>query len=155
MSYEKEFYLVRHGDYDLDSRNGSLNSKGREIHAPAARDELIARGLGSSAILLSSDAQRAIETAHIIGEGLGIDPILSNTINVAGNRAAGVRDLDKVVATALQEAGVEIDEALHDLIVVTHAPMLAIAKGIENSQVKHGEVFTYIRNSWNNPDAPK
>lgn len=152
MSYEQAFYLVRHGNYGME---GGLNTMGREVHAPAAREELLARGLGANTVLLSSDARRAAETAEIISEGLGTEVVLSNLINTAGNRAWNVRDLDAVVEQALHEAGVSIDAATQDLVVVTHAPMLAVARGVESDQVRYGEVLTYHRGTWHNPDAPK
>ena len=152
MSDAGEFYLVRHGNYDR--RSGSLNAEGRQIDAPSARDQLLLRGLGANTILLSSDAPRAVETAEIIGHGLGSEPVLSNMINRAGNGAWSVRDLDALVDLALQEAGIT-DDVNRDLVVVTHAPMLAIARGVESDAIDFGEVLAYQRGSWNNPDAPK
>lgn len=152
MTYNERFYLVRHGSYDA---TGSLDAAGREIHAPRARNELINRGLGTSAVLLSSDQPRAVETAQIIGTGLGIELALSNIINRTGNRPWYLRDLDAVIEEALNEAGVAIDGGSQELIVVTHAPMLAIARGVESKDIRYGEVLEYLRNSWNNPDAPK
>lgn len=152
MSYTGEFYLVRHGNYDHES--GCLNAEGRSIHAPSARDRLLARGLGANTILLSSDAPRAAETAEIIGYGIGAKPILSSVINEAGNDAWSVSDLDAVVDRALLEVDIA-DDATQDLVVVTHAPMLAIARGVESYDIDFGEVLAYQRGSWNNPDAPK
>lgn len=152
MSKSKEFYLVRHGSYDRST--GRLDPTGREVHAPSARDELIARGVGSNALLLSSDALRAAETAEIIGEGIGVDPILSEMINQAGNRAWNVQDLDAVVDEALENAGVVQDG--RELVVVTHAPMLAIARRARDvNDISFGEVFAYERGSWHNPDFRK
>ncbi len=152
MSKSNDFYLVRHGSYDRST--GGLDPTGREVHAPSARDELIARGVGSNALLLSSDALRAAETAEIIGEGIGVNPILSEVINQAGNRAWNVQDLDAVVDEALKNAGVAQDG--RELVVVTHAPMLAIARRVEDvNDISFGEVFAYERGSWYNPDFRK
>jgi len=152
MSYRNEFYLVRHGKYGDD---WNLDATGREIHAPSARDQLLARGLGSGAVLLSSDAPRAAQTAEIIGRGLGVQPVLSRLINEAGNEAWGVQDLDEVVEGALRAADITLDESSQELVVVTHAPMVAIAKGVPMKEITFGEVFAYQRHSWNNPEAPK
>ena len=153
MSYAQGFYLVRHGSYNDD--DDALNTVGRESHAPQAKNQLIARGVGAGCILLSSDARRAAETAQIIGEGLGVEPVLSPVINEAGNHAWSVKDLDAVVEQALSEAGVVLDGTSQDLVVVTHAPMLAIARGVASKDIGYGEVLAYTRNSWNNPGAPK
>lgn len=150
MSYAEYSYLVRHGAYTY----GGLNERGLMIDAPDARDELLARGLGANAVILSSSSPRASQTAIIIGRGLGADVVLSNTINEAGNSWA-VSDLDAVVGQALKEEGVEIDPANQDLIIVTHAPMIAIACGKEPADIEFGEVYKYARGSWKNPDFPK
>lgn len=151
MSYHKGFYLVRHGDYD---KYGDLSVRGREVDAVAARDRLILAGLGGGAVLLSSDAPRAIQTARVIGAGLGVEPKPSRTINTQGNHAWNVRDLDVVVEEALREVGVDVDPD-DNLVVVTHAPMVAIAQRVLMSEVDYGAVFHYERGSWSNPDAPK
>lgn len=149
MGYDKEFYLVRHGNYDWTT--GGLDAVGRIVDAPKASRHLVDRGLGTRAVLLSSDARRAAETAKIIGDTLGTEPVLSPTINQAGNEARDVHDLDAVIERALQEEGVEIDGTEQDLVVVTHAPMLAIARRVSSMEIGYGEVFTYQRNTWNNP----
>lgn len=153
MTYKDELYLVRHGEY---GRDHNLNAMGREVHAPSARDNLVnLRGLGSNAVLLSSDAPRAAQTAEIIGEGLGVKPVMSALVNEAGNSAWLVSDLDAVIEEALDLAGVEINEESQDLVVVTHAPMLAVARGVDSRDIRYGEVLAYARNSWNNPEARK
>lgn len=151
MSYGEKIYLVRHGDYGFDY---NLNEQGREHDAPAASDRLRLRGVGVRAVLLSSDAPRAAQTAEIIGRGLGIDPVyLSRIIRQRGNDAWGIENLDEVIEKALGEVGVEVDEAEDDLVVVTHAPMIAVARHVLPSEVDYGEVYEYRRGSWDNPLA--
>jgi phosphohistidine phosphatase SixA len=152
MGEANEFYLVRHGSYDRHTRR--LDEAGRIFHAPSARDNLLARGLGASTILLSSDAPRAAETAEIIGEGIGIEPVLCDIINEAGNNPWVIKDLDFLINNALDEMDVTYD-GTQELVVVTHAPMLAIARGVESQDISFGEVFAYQRGSWANPYAPK
>lgn len=83
MAGSNEVLLVRHGETDdnaadrfqgrLDTR---LNDRGRE----QARS--LARGLAGEGIvaLYSSPLQRAAETARIIGEALGLQPILDERL---------------------------------------------------------------------------
>jgi phosphohistidine phosphatase SixA len=151
MAYAETIYLVRHGAETY----GGLNERGFWVDAPSARDELLAHGLGEAAVILSSSSPRAAQTAIIIAEGLRTGVVLSDTMKEAGN-SWGVRDLDAVVEQALYEEGIEIDPSNQDLIVVTHAPMIAIARGLDSADgVEYGEVFPYLRGSWSNPIAPK
>lgn len=140
-------YLVRHGKHN----QGKLTSEGvRE--AEAARDELIRLGLGTSAILLSSNKTRALQTAEVIGAGLDTPVHSSLRINVAGNTAEVVENLDDFLTETLRQ--LHITRANEQpLVVVTHAPLIAIAKGLtldDTDKISNGEVVGYTSGEWNN-----
>lgn len=145
-------YLVRHGNYEISSHN--LTAEGR-TQSEKGRDDLLSRGIGGKALLLSSDAKRTIQTAEIIAEGLGVDIHPSTRINRAGNSVGVVSDLDEFLATTLERMGLDLDED-RPLVVVTHAPMIAISEGINvrdcNSLVSYGGVYEYAPGSWSNPE---
>lgn len=144
MGYGESFYLVRHGSYCWGD-DGGLDRTGSEVHATEARDQLIGRGVGAGTILLASTARRTIETAEIIGQGLGVEPVPSQLIHDAGNGAVPIKNLDTLMERALEECGVAIDSS-QDLVVVTHAPMLAVARRlITTKNVSFGEVYEYTR----------
>jgi broad specificity phosphatase PhoE len=142
-------FLVRHGRYN---RTG-LSPEGH-VDARQARDELIAKNLGGKALVLTSSAQRAWETATIIAKGLKAGLVLSDRIYEGGNDVEAVEDLDIWLQRALEEAKVSVP-AGKSLVVVTHAPMVAVAKGLRSydaSDIGNGEIFEYTPGSWHNQD---
>lgn len=146
---ENPIYLVRHGRYE----KGNLTEAGRSEDAPKARDALVAKGIGGKALVLSSSESRAVQTAEIIAEGLGAVVVPSKRIAEGGNHTHGVKDLDEFVAKALAEAGLHKNG--ESLVVVSHAPMLAVAKGLsvdDYFQVDYGEIVEYAPGTWRNPD---
>lgn len=79
-------YLVRHGDTDAnDPRHERFRSWDEEIglstigkrHAEVAAQTLAPLGI---AFLISSDLRRAVQTAGIVGEELGLTPQLDRTL---------------------------------------------------------------------------
>lgn len=143
-----ETFLVRHGNanYDYDI----LTKKGQEDAKRAGR-ELLKTSLGTTGLILSSDAGRAFETATIIGDFLGVPVTPSKRINIAGNDPEVVADLDQFLADTLESEDVTLTDEQH-LIVVTHAPLIAIAKGLrpsDTSQVQNGEVVRLGDHPWN------
>lgn len=75
-------YLVRHGQSEWNvlrltqgqTMHPPLTALGREQAAAAA--EILASELVGSARLVTSDLTRAVETARIIGERFGLEPVL-------------------------------------------------------------------------------
>lgn len=115
-------YLLRHGAYEHGS--GRLTQLGLE-QAEHARDNLIARELGSRAYLLSSDAQRALETAAIIGDGLCVDIIPSPRVRRGSEHRHLVNVLgDFLLESLRQDAEIEADPTI-PFVVVAHAPLVA------------------------------
>ncbi len=138
-------FLVRHGKAGEEN----LIPEGIE-QSESARDVLIELGLGSSAILLCSDLPRAVQTATIIGEGLKLPVHPSKRLNIAGNEPEVVNDLDDFLNTTLEYLGLSRADD-QPLIVVSHAPLLALAKGLtvyDTNKVKNGEVVRYLPGSW-------
>jgi broad specificity phosphatase PhoE len=147
MTYSPVF-LVRHGRYSSEE----LSFEGRTIDAPKARDELIAKNLGSGAILLTSSLARAFQTAEIIGEGIKSTPLASERIALGSNFVDGIKSLDDFIDRALEELDVK-QEIGQPLVVVTHAPTLAVAKEGSTrgaNDIGYGEVMEYIPGTWNN-----
>ena len=147
----RDTLLVRHGQYD--QATGELNAKGIRDSELAAED-VIYEGLGASALILSSDEARTLGTAKIIADELSsIKPVIpSPRIREGGNSPYAVEDLDQWIETALDEAGASL-EGTHGLIVVTHEPLIGIAKqAIHGSKhVPYGFVMQYVLGSWENP----
>lgn len=138
-------FLVRHGK----DKQGTLTEQGVQ-QSEGAREELLSYGLGGAALLLSSDLSRAVQTAGIIGEGLGVSVHASRRIAVGGNNAEVVKDLDEFLDTTLEQMGLERADD-QPLVVVTHAPMMAIAKGLSINDiysVNNGEVVQYASGTW-------
>ena len=134
-------FLLRHGDYESNYQGESLTSLGRE-QSEQARDDLIARELGGKAYVLSSDARRAMETAEIIGEGLGVDVIASPQIRRGSSHRCVVDHLGSFLAGSLRlDGGIE-PEPDRPFVAVVHAPLIAALKlrrdnaGIESGRVE-------------------
>lgn len=145
-------FLVRYGRYDTSTMG--LTTEGRDDDAPKALEELLAKGIGSHAIVLSSSATHALHTAEIIAGAFHVDVISSDLINIGGNKIAGVRNLDEFVCRALARAQVNIHDN-SELVVVTHAPMVAAAMGMHDvdaaDHIGYGQVVEYITGTWTNP----
>jgi phosphohistidine phosphatase SixA len=139
-------YLVRHGM----AEQGILTAEGRR-QAESARDELLRKGLGASALILSSNAPKALRTAEVIAAGLGVAEVLpSPNIKTAGNDPEVVASLDWVLAADLALHGIEGNA--NDLVVVTHMPLISQARfGDIYKVTKNGEVWEYPTASWANP----
>lgn len=149
---EKLTYLVRHGSYN--ENGGGLDAAGREA-SERARDSLLKCGLGDRALVLCSDAPRAVETARIIAAGICATVAESKRVRIGGtDYISAVENLDDWLARSMSDAGQTLAQD-QTLVVVTHAPMIAIAKGLYDSDyskaVGFGEVYPYIHGSWQNP----
>lgn len=144
---EGRYHLVRHGAYER--RPERLSEIGKEQVAEA-RDLLVDKGLGGRALILSSDLPRAIETAEIIAAGLEAPVIPSRRIGEGGNHPRGIKSLDDFIDKALGEAGETLPNDT-DLVLVTHAPMLAAIMNVDVKFVAMGEVIEYTVGSWENP----
>jgi len=116
------FYLVRHGATDLNNdsnvsqdrirgwRDVPLNEEGRN-HAKETAKSLKGKGIG---IIIASDLARARETAEIVGEAIGIKPVLSKKL----------RPWDLGVLT-----GKSTKEAIPKIVEYIKEPDLIVPKG--------------------------
>lgn len=140
-------YLVRHGR----AGESELTNDGRR-EAESARDALRDKGLGRSALVLSSSALRAYKTAEVIAEGLGVDTVLSApSLDRGGNKPEVIGSLDRVLEACL--GGFGIEEVTDGLVVVTHMPLISLARFGDRYEVtKNGEVWEYSPGSWTNPE---
>lgn len=141
-----QIFVVRHGRYDRGTTR--LTEQGRTEDAPRARDDLVRRGLGMGAVVLSSSELRAVETAEVIAEGFGTEVIQSKKIAMGGVHPSMISDLDEMLATVMHEAGVEVDTD-GKLVVVAHAPLVAAVARTDEMQVDFGQVAEYVPGTWN------
>lgn len=139
-----EIYLVRHGDY----HGQGLSPLGKEQAAMAADTlQRLLKGRGD-VTLISSDRQRAVETADIIANKLNLDTVTSRRIGDAGNEPLVMRgEFNDFLGRCLDEAGVNHDP-VNPLVVVTHAPMVAAAMGVSWRQIANGQVELYDGSTW-------
>lgn len=145
-------FFVRHGAYER--AHGELTSLGIE-QAETARMTLNMNGVGDEAIVLASDAPRAHQTAEIIVAGTQRTLLSSTAIKKAGNAAEGVEDLDAYLGETLAEHGVNADQMTEQLVVVTHAPLVALVCGLTTrhaDRIPYGEVAPYQPGTWQNPE---
>lgn len=146
----QDIFLVRHGSYDYNS--GRLNDIGREQSRQALR-ELVALGAGNLALILSSDAPRALETSEIIATGLGSQIVSSKRMRLSALNPSGVKSLEACIAQSLQEGAVSAPD---QIVVVAHEPLLQVAIHNEYSSFTphfdNGAVVKYEPGSWNNLD---
>jgi phosphohistidine phosphatase SixA len=142
---EQLAYFVRHGRYS--SVTGSLNKDGNNDAATAGQ-LLYGKGVRSDAIILSSAAPRAVETAEIIQYSLEAPAVYkSELIEATGLHPRSIRSLRRIIDLALAYEGVELDD--RQLVVVTHEPvMLALSN---KERIRNGEVLVCDIN-WVNED---
>lgn len=131
-----------------------LTTEGRDDDAPRALEELLAKGIGSHAIVLSSSVTHALHTAEIIAGAFHADVISSDLIKEGGKKPNRVRNFDEFVRRALRLANVKIHND-SELVVVTHAPMVAAALGMHDidaaNHIGYGQVVEYKTGTWTNP----
>jgi broad specificity phosphatase PhoE len=145
-------YLVRHGHYDHNS--DEIDERGAEESKYAAGELSTDYYIGQSALVLSSDAPRALGTARIIAAELDDAPVIpSLRMNLGGNEPEAIRDLDEWILKSLQEAGASLEDK-SSLIVVTHEPLIRVAvygsDRRSNWAISHGEVNVYRPGRWKN-----
>ncbi len=139
-----QIQLVRHGAYSGEH----LTLEG-EAQAKFAAKRLKSIGFNDESLVLTSDKSRAVQTGEIIAEFIDAQPLLkSQLIGLAGEHPHGVKDLDSVIALALEENGVaELGE--RKLAIVTHMPLMGVmVHGIDNGPVPNGSIVPYEPNTW-------
>lgn len=139
---------LRHAKYYADT--GSLTPEGVES-AQAAGRALQHQLVGERAVLLSSTAPRAVETAERIARVLGgAKVMLSESIYHGGEHPDTIASTDAYLADGLAEAGM-IPDGQTDLIVVTHGPLISEIKGISLGRIGHARPMPLPQGAWTNP----
>lgn len=101
-------HLVRHGEYGYLTFDEDLGlTEAGQRTAELAGRELLAKQLGQEALILSSDATRAHQTAEILSTTLGEPYTLSHRINIGGNNPEVIEDLDNYLKEALIDQGTD------------------------------------------------
>lgn len=145
-------FLVRHGDYDPNT--GNLTPEGM-VQSVQAAERLVKQGLGSLALILSSSAPRAEQTAHILLDELNTRIIFSDELNTVGNRPQNLDSLDDLLKQELDKNDTALAPG-QDLVVVTHAPMINQVIDPHNQgglRAQNGGVYQYEPGSWDSRKA--
>ncbi len=143
---EAVHYFIRHGQ----EAGNRLTGLGKE-QSKQVVNKLLSSGIGNTAIVLSSDETRALETAEIIAGGLGAAVHESRRLAIAGQLPAAVKDLDVFLKDTLEQSGLKALGHEQKLVVVAHAPLLAVIKGLQlndASNIENGEIIEYVPGSW-------
>lgn len=141
-----KIYLVRHGAYMHPEK---LTPTGL-AQAEQAGDELLALGIGASALVLSSDAPRALQTAERIAAKLGVEKVFGTQfLGVAGLKPECAPTIEAVIEAALHENGLTPPADGQGLVAVTHQPLLSAVTG--DQTYRNGQVTAYEVGSWQNP----
>jgi phosphohistidine phosphatase SixA len=141
-------YVMRHGSIE----DGSLRDGSAETVRKNAQS-LIAKGLGSSAIVLSSTAYRAAVTAEAMSRELGeVELVKSSRIEIGADwpGLSCVRNLDDLFTKALEEEGASTDIS-GGLVVVAHTPLVAAVDDGRLGRdwgVGYGQMVEYVPGSW-------
>jgi hypothetical protein len=137
-------------------------------HAERARDTLLEEKLGRSALILTAAGLRVTQSADIIANGFQANHILTQIIvgsPVFNHQGAAPRkevDLDELVIAELEAAEHSLETTWESLVIVTNAPLIALAKGLvlpNNSAdldilVPYGSVTPYDPGAWKRMYAP-
>jgi hypothetical protein len=102
--------------------------------------------LDLGAVILSSTASRAMYTSRALAADRSLVILPSVRVELGGDAASGISNLDDFIDKALAEAHAEVPDDT-PLIVVTHSPLIEIASG---RQPGYGEVVEYRRGTWQN-----
>lgn len=146
----KRLYLIRHGLTDWNARGKAqghadipLNDEGRaQAHRLAARLE----GTSIQA-LYSSDLGRAVETARILGTGLGLDPVFDpawrevDVGDYGGGTDAPLGGFMAWIAAGHDEHGGETYEEVAGRVARGYARVVEQHAGASVAIVSHGGVM--------------
>ena len=149
-----EIYFVRHGS--VNQLTKELNSEGG-LEAIHAGQKLLAMGLGETATVLASSTKRTIQTAEAIAQVLGarLAPP-SSWLYEAGNMPQMlIRDVEHFLLAANKAENLGL-RSESPLVVVTHAPMIALINGdVGTGAIENGEIYPYKPGSWKNDEFNK
>lgn len=135
-------YVGRHGHVDT---NRSLSSEGiDDAHSMAER--LRDWGILHQGVVLSSLADRALRTAGIIKDDLGIPTLIrSEFIGKVGEHPEPVEDLRGFIGDILATCAISHTDL--DIVVITHQPLV---KAIAGTETTYGQIYP-VPEDWKNP----
>lgn len=122
--------------------------------ARKAGQTLVEKGVGRAAMILTTPLKRTVETATIINEEVGRGIVAPEQFIGLSFHPYKIRNLDETLDFLMQAAGCT-QEPDHDLIAVTHEPLIAraacsIEDGllVRGGSVDFGQVYEYEPMSW-------
>lgn len=137
-------YVVRHGKYDRHPDEHLIASG--IAQAQAAGQLLLGKGVLDSAIILSSSAPRAVQTAEIICETLGCSQVYASPlVEMAGMQPEIVDTLREIADLALRQHEVVLADD-QQLVIVAHEPLVAAVSG--RQYAANGEVVEFDLDTW-------
>ncbi|GAC1502605.1 MAG: hypothetical protein NVS1B10_07440 [Candidatus Saccharimonadales bacterium] len=141
----REIYFVPHGPFK--PKSGKLKRTGRE-DAKFARDMLIDRGIGSSALILTSIMPPFEQTAKIINRKLDASIYYSDLVHVTSNDSTLIKSKKQINinTVAIDLMNETPEEHISDGTVVIIVSPLLITRGLgakKNNHVLGGEVHRY------------
>src|SRR5262245_52218623 len=145
-------FLVRHGQYDRST--GLLTDEGR-IDMERAYKSLVRHAVGERALILCSNAPRAIQSADELAKHLStVEPLQDGELQQHGNFPIRLASLDGLLEQIVERGGIDLGN--HDsLVVVTHAPLVSLATThnlrAKPDDVPYGAVYPYEPGSWIEP----
>lgn len=146
---EAPIFAVRHGEYD-DMPYGSRSPLTlRGIEQSRRAGERIAE---QQALIISSAATRALQTAEIIRQTMGVTEGVgeSTLLEEAGNARHCVSDINRLIRASLMEAGLVWNRD-RTLVIVSHMPFVNSARaggGVGEADVAFGEVVEIDMEAW-------
>ncbi len=137
--------FVRHGHAD---QYGMLTEQGKKS-AHDAVTELRSMGVNENALVLASVHTRAVMTGEIIAAGLKTELSISDLIKFGGTNPEIIKLWPEFLNRALGIIGVKRASG-QDLVVVTHAPMISVAKGEDQYMHDVGfcEIVVFNPDTW-------
>lgn len=142
-------FLVRHGRYDRQTDELTPDGQQDMLRGHA---KLVEHSLGSGALILTSSATRAVQSAGLLYRNIpDSEMFMDDRLATHGNHPYQLDSLDELLHRIAQERGVEPD-TYNGLVVVTHAPLIhqAVNHSLRgaNEAIVHGEPYLYELGSW-------
>lgn len=153
MALPSPILLVRHGHDNHET--GELSGAGID-HAKNALLRLKSKNIGRHALILTSRATRARQTAGLLSVWLSCGLMTGSTeFTRYGSLPAGLESLDSLLGAELAAHNIDTKE-IEGLVVVTHAPLIAAAQGFGPSMnydiaAPYGSVTEYVPGTWVDP----
>lgn len=152
MTALTEIALVRHGRYDYHT--GHLTNDGIR-QADEAAAELVRGFRFLGAVILTSPAPRAEETADRIGmkvgEGEGTVIVRHQALQLAGEHPRVMPNLRSMTRAVLETEVPDLQHTGH-VVIVTHLPLIAALMGFDDvAGVPNGSVH-YYEGDGSNPE---